>query len=128
MDLWEANRESFALTPHPCDADGYFVCTLEDCGGTYSPDRYAGLCDADGCDLNPFRQGNTDFYGVGKTIDTAQKFTVVTQFHGSGTALDTISQYFIQDGVRYEVPGSQHVANGQNITAEFCGKTSLLFV
>ena len=67
-----------------------------------------------------FRHGNTDFYGKGKTVDTSKKFTVVTQFHGSGSNLESISQYFIQDGKKIEVPGSKHVAGGSKIDAEFC--------
>lgn len=123
MDLWEANSMSFALTPHPCRTNEYFVCETTDCGGTYSEDRYAGDCDPDGCDLNPFRHGNTDFYGPGKTIDTKRKFTVVTQFNG-GSTLNSISQYFVQDGVRFDVPGSQYVDGGSEIDAEYCGKPS----
>jgi cellulose 1,4-beta-cellobiosidase len=45
---------------------------------------------------------------------------VVTQFHGSGSKLDSISQYFIQNGKKIEVPGSKHVAGGEKITPEFC--------
>lgn len=127
MDLWEANRISFALTPHPCEQNQYYVCETDDCGGTYSPDRYAGECDPDGCDLNPFRHGNTDFYGEGKTIDTSRKFTVVTQFPGSGTSLTSLKQYFIQDGVRFDVPESQLVDGGAEITPEFCDASKALF-
>lgn len=128
MDLWEANSMSFALTPHPCAQSGYRVCTgTSECGGTYSEERYAGECDPDGCDLNPFRHGNTDFYGKGKTVDTSKKFTVVTQFHGSGTNLESISQYFIQNGKRIDVPGSKHVADGQTITKDFCDASKDLF-
>jgi cellulose 1,4-beta-cellobiosidase len=127
MDLWEANSKSFALTPHPCGQNEYFVCETDDCGGTYSGDRYAGDCDPDGCDLNPFRHGNTDFYGPGGTIDTARKFTVVTQFHGSGTSLTSLKQYFIQDGKRFDVPESQHVEGGSEITPEFCDAAKTAF-
>lgn len=127
MDLWEANSMSFALTPHPCQKDGYFVCQTSDCGGTYSEDRYSGSCDPDGCDLNPFRHGNTDFYGKGKTIDTSKKFTVVTQFHGSGTSLSSLSQYFIQDGKKIEVPGSKYVSGGSSIDAAFCDAAKDVF-
>ncbi|KAK6838134.1 glycoside hydrolase family 7 protein [Apiospora arundinis] len=101
MDLWEANSMSFALTPHPCDPDG--------------------------CDLNPFRHGNTDFYGPGKTIDTTKKFTVVTQFHGSGNTLNSISQYFIQDGARIDVPESKVVDGGSVIDEAFCDASKELF-
>ncbi|KAI5867910.1 glycoside hydrolase family 7 protein [Durotheca rogersii] len=127
MDLWEANSMSFALTPHPCQQEGYFVCQTSDCGGTYSGDRYAGTCDPDGCDLNPFRHGNTDFYGKGKTVDTSRKFTVVTRFHGSGTTLNSLSQYFIQDGRKIDVPGSKYVSGGSTIDSEFCEASKNIF-
>ena len=129
MDLWEANRESFALTPHPCETSGYVVCEDDSCGGTYSEERYNGQCDPDGCDLNPFRHLNTDFYGVGKTVDTSKKFTVVTQFHGSGATLNSINQYFIQDGVRIDVPESKHaeIPGGTEINEEFCDAQKELF-
>ncbi|KAK7937188.1 glycoside hydrolase family 7 protein [Apiospora aurea] len=127
MDLWEANSMSFALTPHPCEDSGYVVCENESCGGTYSEDRYAGQCDPDGCDLNPYRHGNTDFYGKGKTVDTSKKFTVVTQFHGSGSSLESISQYFIQDGARIDVPESKVVDGGSVIDEAFCDASKELF-
>jgi cellulose 1,4-beta-cellobiosidase len=71
----ESNSHSFALTPHPCQNNKYHVCTDTGCGGTYSDDRFAGDCDANGCDYNPYRMGVTDFYGKGKTVDTSSKFT-----------------------------------------------------
>jgi len=127
MDLWEANRESFALTPHPCTTSALTICDPSTCGGTYGEDRYAGVCDADGCDLAPFRHGNTDFYGPSKTIDTTKKFTVVTQFKGSGTNLSAIKQYFIQNGKKFEVPASKYVDNGTEITEEFCEASNAAF-
>lgn len=76
IDVWESNRHSFALTPHACDnGNEYHVCENDECGGTYSDDRFAGHCDANGCDYNPYRLGNTDFYGEGKTVDTSKPFT-----------------------------------------------------
>lgn len=71
----ESNSHSFALTPHPCTENTYHVCEKDSCGGTYSEDRFAGKCDANGCDYNPYRMGQKDFYGKGKTVDTSKKFT-----------------------------------------------------
>lgn len=71
----ESNSHSFAFTPHACKTIKYHVCETTGCGGTYSDDRFAGDCDANGCDYNPYRMGNKDFYGKGKTVDTSQKFT-----------------------------------------------------
>jgi hypothetical protein len=71
----ESNAHAFALTPHPCSENKYHVCETSTCGGTYSEDRFAGKCDANGCDYNPYRMGNKDFYGKGMTVDTSKKFT-----------------------------------------------------
>lgn len=78
IDVWESNAHSFALTPHGCENNEYHICDSAvepGCGGTYSEDRFAGLCDANGCDYNPYRMGNTDFYGPGKLVDTNSPFT-----------------------------------------------------
>lgn len=73
--LTESNSHSFAVTPHACTNNAYHVCETSGCGGTYSADRFAGDCDANGCDFNPYRMGVTGFYGKGKTVDTSKKFT-----------------------------------------------------
>ena len=75
MDIWEANSISAAYTPHPCTTSAQHKCTGDDCGGTYSADRYAGDCDPDGCDFNSYRMGDTGFYGKGSTVDTSSKFS-----------------------------------------------------
>jgi cellulose 1,4-beta-cellobiosidase len=120
IDVWESNSAAFALTPHACENNDYHIC--EDgvgagCGGTYSEERYAGLCDANGCDYNPYRMGNPDFYGRGKTVDTTKKFTVVTQF----TATD-LTQFFIQNGQRIDIPTPKfdNLPNSSKITQELC--------
>jgi cellulose 1,4-beta-cellobiosidase len=120
IDVWESNAHSFALTPHACENNDYHIC--EDgvgagCGGTYSEERYAGLCDANGCDYNPYRLGNLDFYGAGKTVDTSRVFTVVTQFTAT-----SLTQFFIQDGQRFDIPTPKYdgVPNSSQITQEFC--------
>lgn len=95
-----------AFTPHPCQTPGQHSCSGDACGGTYSSTRYAGDCDPDGCDWNPYRMGNKDFYGAGKTVDTSKKFTVVTQFVGSGSSMSEIKQYYIQNGVKIQQPNS----------------------
>lgn len=77
MDIWEANLNSAAYTPHPCSVTEQTRCSGTDCGiGA----RYSSLCDADGCDFNSYRMGNTTFYGPSETVDTTKVFTVVTQF------------------------------------------------
>ncbi|KAJ3119004.1 hypothetical protein HK098_005771 [Nowakowskiella sp. JEL0407] len=99
MDIWEANNMGTAYTPHPCSKNGQYRCET-DCGD--GSDRQNGVCDKDGCDFNSYRMGDTSFYGMGKTVDTSKKFTVVTQFITSdGTSngdLSEIRRFYIQNG------------------------------
>ncbi|KAF6810005.1 cellulose -beta-cellobiosidase [Colletotrichum plurivorum] len=127
MDIWEANSISTAFTPHPCEKNEYHSCEGIDCGGTYSEERYNGDCDPDGCDYNPYRHGHVDFYGKGMTVDTSKKFTVVTQFHGSGTNLEEISMYFIQGGQKIQMPESVHVPGFNSVSGEFCDAVKDVF-
>lgn len=78
MDIWEANSEATAYTPHVCRDPGLFRCEGLECGD--GSDRYSSVCDKDGCDFNSFRMGDPSFLGRGKTIDTTKKITVVTQY------------------------------------------------
>lgn len=120
----ESNAYAYALTPHPCENNNYHVCEGSNCGGTYSEDRYGGGCDANGCDYNPYRMGNPDFYGPGKTIDTTKKFTVITRF-----SPDRMYQVFIQDGRTIEVPGAKWagVPETSEITPEYCERQFAVF-
>jgi hypothetical protein len=43
MDIWEANLDAAAFTPHPCKVDGQTRCDGKDCGN--GDDRYSGMCD-----------------------------------------------------------------------------------
>lgn len=63
MDIWEANSLATAITPHMCTVDGQYRCNGTECGDTSAHQRYLGVCDKDGCDLNPYRAGDTTFYG-----------------------------------------------------------------
>ncbi|TGJ78738.1 hypothetical protein E0Z10_g10027 [Xylaria hypoxylon] len=128
MDIWEANAISTAYTPHPCSNSAYHSCKGDDCGGTYSADRYAGDCDPDGCDFNSYRQGNTAFYGKGLTIDTTKKITVVTQFIKTGTALSEIKRFYVQNGK--VIPNSQSTipgVTGNSITPDYCSTQKTAF-
>ncbi|RFU24712.1 hypothetical protein B7463_g11626, partial [Scytalidium lignicola] len=129
MDIWEANQISAAYTPHPCSVDGQTRCSGTDCGiGA----RYDSLCDADGCDFNSYRMGNTTFYGPGLTIDTTKPFTVVTQFiTNDGTTTGTLSEikrFYVQNGNIYpnsysDVSG----VSGNSITDSFCAAQKTAF-
>ncbi|KAK3690364.1 glycoside hydrolase [Podospora appendiculata] len=118
IDVWESNAHAFAFTPHACQNNKYHVCETTGCGGTYSDDRFSGDCDANGCDYNPYRMGNPDFYGPGKVVDTKKKFTVVTRFESN-----KLSQFFVQDGKKIEIPAPKFDGIPQlssNITPDYC--------
>jgi len=131
MDIWEANLNAAAYTPHPCSVSGPTRCTGTDCGD--GDDHYAGVCDKDGCDFNSYRLGDTSFLGPGKTIDTKSKFTVVTQFITStGTAsgsLSEIRRLYVQNGKvisnsKTNIPGVTAV---NSITDNFCAQQKTAF-
>ncbi|KAJ5227633.1 uncharacterized protein N7469_007639 [Penicillium citrinum] len=132
MDIWEANSISTAFTPHPCDTPTQTKCEKDTCGGTYSSDRYSGTCDPDGCDFNPYRMGDTSFYGPGKTVDTKSPFTVVTQFitdtgTSSGT-LTEIKRLYVQNGNVISQSNSKvSGVSGNSITSDFCSAQKKVF-
>lgn len=114
---------------HPCSGTGIDECTGTSCG---VGDRYASKCDADGCDINPYRIGNPNFYGPGKTIDTTKVFTVVTQFiTDSGTASGTlvdIKRFYVQGGKTYASPSSKVAGlTGNSINDDFCAAQKTVF-
>ncbi|KAF8148440.1 cellobiohydrolase I-II [Crassisporium funariophilum] len=132
MDIWEANSISTAYTPHPCDAHQQIRCSGTACGG--ADNRYGSSCDPDGCDYNSFRLGDKSFYGPGMTVDTKQKFTVVTQFiTDSGTASGTLKEIrrlYVQGGKviqnsKVNVPGMS--SSYDSITEQFCDDTKTAF-
>ncbi|KAH6677722.1 family 7 putative glycoside hydrolase [Halenospora varia] len=126
MDIWEANSVSTAYTPHSCTTSSQTRCDGDNCGGTYSSTRYAGICDPDGCDFNSYRQGDTSFYGKGLTVDTSKVFTVVTQFIGS--PLTEIKRFYVQGGK--VIPNSQSLipnVTGNSITTAYCDAQKAAF-
>lgn len=129
MDIWEANSISNALTPHACDTVSFTECEGEECGGTYSDERYAGTCDPDGCDFNPYRVGVTDFYGEGMDVDTSSVMTVVTQFltDDSGS-LSEIKRFYVQGDTVIEQPDSAiEGVEGNSITTDYCDAENSAF-
>ncbi|KAI0085767.1 cellulase [Irpex rosettiformis] len=131
MDIWEANNDAAAFTPHPCSVDGQTQCSGTDCGD--DTERYSGVCDKDGCDFNSFRMGDKSFLGKGMTVDTSRKFTVVTQFITTdGTAngdLHEIRRLYVQDGKVIQnsavsIPGIDSV---NSITDNFCAQQKTVF-
>lgn len=125
MDIWEANSNAAAFTPHPCTVDEQTACTA---GGNCTT-----TCDQAGCDFNSYRMGDTGFYGTGLTVDTKSKFSVVTQFiTDDGTAtgnLAQISRFYVQNG--NVVPNSMtNIAgiDGTNaISEQFCKQQKTAF-
>ncbi|KAG9019810.1 hypothetical protein FRB90_005958 [Tulasnella sp. 427] len=90
VDLFEGNSVSSDFAGHSCLSSviGSYACTVATCGTTSG-----GVCDPLGCEFNSYRNGATGFYGPAKTINTNQKFTVVTQFiTNTGTALGTLKE------------------------------------
>ncbi|TFY77727.1 hypothetical protein EWM64_g6285 [Hericium alpestre] len=130
MDIWEANNNAAAFTPHPCSVDGQTRCEGDDCGAT---SRYSGVCDPDGCDFNSFRMGDTSFYGAGLTVDTTKVFTVVTQFLTSDNtttgSLSEIRRLYVQGGK--VIQNSQVAIAGidpvNSITDNFCAQQKTVF-
>lgn len=129
MDIWEANVVSTAVTPHTCTDPTYHSCSGDNCGGTYSSTRYAGDCDPDGCDFNPFRQGNESFYGAGGVVDTGSTITVVTQFVEESGTLSAIKRFYVQNGVVIANSESNIEGNAgyNSITEEFCSTQKSAF-
>lgn len=131
MDIWEANSVSAAFTPHPCSVNEQTRCSGAECG--QGDDRYDGLCDPDGCDFNSFRMGDKTFYGKGMTVDTSQKFTIVTQFiSDDGTAdgnLAEIRRFYVQNGK--VIPNSMSSITGidttNSISDNFCTQQKSVF-
>ena len=72
LDIWEANIISTAITPHMCTVDGQYRCNGTECGHG-AGQRFLGVCDEDGCDLNPWRSGDQDFYGPGQAPPVSKR-------------------------------------------------------
>jgi len=124
IDIWEANKISTAFTMHACSVDEQTRCQGTDCGDN-GPDRFKGLCDKNGCDMQAYRLGEQNFWGPGKQVDSNQPVTVTTQFiTADGTdsgKLHEVKQFYTQNGKTiehkmYTVNGNQH----NSITDDFC--------
>lgn len=131
MDLWEANNAATAYTPHPCSVPGPYQCSDLECGD--GDNRYGGVCDKDGCDFNPYRNGAKDYYGPGKTVDTTKKFTVVTQFLTSDNTttgtLSEIRRIYVQDGkvIQNSNTNVTGLAVVNSMDDEYCTNTKEVF-
>jgi len=136
MDIWEANSMATAYTPHTCSVEKLYRCEGIECGDNAAGQRYDGVCDKDGCDINPYRMGNTDFYGRGEEypVNTLKPMTVVTQFlttDGTDSGdLSEIRRFYVQDGNVVHSPPSTILGPGKDtdsITDQFCDDKKDLF-
>lgn len=131
MDIWEANLNAAAYTPHPCSVTGQTRCSGTDCGD--GDDRYDGVCDKDGCDFNSYRMGDTSFLGTGKTVDTSSKFTIVTQFitadNTTTGALSEIRRIYVQNGkiIQNSNVAIDGISAVNSITDDFCTEQKTAF-
>merc|ERR1711998_826442 len=105
-DIWEANKMATAYTMHSCSPGEQSRCEGKDCGDN-GEDRFSGVCDKNGCDIQPHRLGTHDFFGPGSSfqIDSTKPVTVTTQFitndgtdHGK---LTEVRQFYQQDGKNF---------------------------
>ncbi|KAK1726769.1 hypothetical protein CaCOL14_009301 [Colletotrichum acutatum] len=117
FDVWNSNAHSYSMISKPCVDTGYGVCQTTDCDAANAGVPGQVLCDRFGCDYNPYRLGDKEFYGKFKTVDTSRKFTVVTQF-----SEDNIKQFFIQDGKRIETPAASYPGfpNTSGLSPDYC--------
>jgi len=137
MDIWEANSMASAFTPHTCSTEKLYRCSDPiECGDNASGNRYDGVCDKDGCDINPYRMGVEDFYGRGDqyAVNTLKPMTVVTQFlthDGTDTGdFSEMRRLYIQDGKIVHSPPSTILGPGKesdSITDQFCDDKKDLF-
>jgi cellulose 1,4-beta-cellobiosidase len=69
-----------SYTTHACNLSGFLKCTAGELACGDIENRTLGVCDKDGCNVNPYRVGQTSFYGPGSSykLDTTKPFTVVT--------------------------------------------------
>ena len=132
MDIWESNSISTAYTTHVCTVQGQTRCEGEQCGD--GSQRHDGVCDKDGCDFNPYRLGDKNFFGPAQnfSIDSMEVLTVVTQFitaDGTDTGdLKEIKRIWVQNG---KVIQSRNVtvmnSTFNSITDDFCNKQKAAF-
>jgi len=122
LDIWEANKISTQMTVHACETEGYHPCDDIECGD--NPDhRFDGVCDKNGCDANPYRQGAHNFFGPGPSfqLDSEKPMRVVTQFiTDDGTDTGTLVEmrrFYVQDNKTIYPPNPDYTPTGKNYTA-----------
>jgi hypothetical protein len=92
IDLMEANRAGFAITPHKCD----------------SPvGKYYSHCDGGGCSIRTNKMGNAYGFGSTYTINTQFAFNVSINFQTEGGLLSRIVSSFSQGNSHFTVTHDQ---------------------
>jgi len=126
IDIWEANKMSTAYTMHACSVDGQTRCEGTDCGDD-GEDRFKGVCDKNGCDINAHRLGVHNFWGPGSDfqIDSTKPVQVTTQFitdDGSDSGkLTEVKQFYTQNGKTIQHPMYNVNGNTYNdISDDYC--------
>ncbi|KAB8339344.1 hypothetical protein FH972_022277 [Carpinus fangiana] len=126
VDIWESNAAATAYTAHPCSMTGSSRCDS-------ASSTACSVCDSSGCDFNPYRMGNTSFFGQGKTVSTSPgKLRVITQFitaDGTSTgALSEIRRGYIRGG-KVITNAASNIAgvSGNSLTDTYCSAEKKAF-
>eukprot|EP00392_Amoebophrya_sp_AT5.2_P013019 g13130.t1 len=127
-DIWEGNKEANAFTMHNCRDPGITILPHSDEKAT---DK-CGECDKAGCDFNAYRNGQHDFFGPGKTVDTKKPVTIVTQYNVNDAGeLAEILRFWIQDGKKIDnasptakqIPGAEKMNTMTDAYCKLRGKS-----
>merc|ERR1719498_985590 len=89
---------------HSCSPGEQTRCSGTTCGDN-GDDRFKGMCDKNGCDIQPHRLGVHNFFGPGSDfqIDSTQPVQVTTQFITDDVCNDWVAT--TQDGTNFEQKG-----------------------
>merc|ERR1712048_1056386 len=106
--------------------DLQYRCHGTQCGDN-GEDRFKGVCDKNGCDIQAYRFNVRDFYGPGDKfkINSLKPVTVTTQFMtddgtDSGT-INKVEQFYTQNGKTIEHPMYEPYASlsGRDLNGPF---------
>lgn len=123
LDIWEANAISTQMTVHSCSTQGQHRCEGTECGDNASGERFKGVCDKNGCDNNPYRVGDHEFYGPGPQfkLNSLEPMTVVTSFPVDKDGnLVSMNRTYYQNGKKFTNAIPSYGAQYTAITDEYC--------
>jgi cellulose 1,4-beta-cellobiosidase len=132
LTLHNIYSQAQSFTSHPCNVNGYHPCEGIECGDN-GADRYSGVCDKDGCDFAVYRNGVTDFYGPGLTVNSNSVITIITQFitsDGSDNGdLSEIRRIYVQNGqtIQNAAVNFPGVTAYDSITEPYCNEIKSFF-